>query len=223
MRQRGELGTDEVVYQAVDQRGEQYELPIAAGDRVRLFAKTWAKIDGKGGWIGSNGDVVEVVGHAKDGLTFRSKDGRVGTVEWRRLHDGETGRLKLGFGHAMTIDAAQGITSDEHINALPRGSGGITAFKAYVAESRATGTTWTMVSEAATLEAVKRSRALGEATPVTSQTLWERVGEDMAAKPYKALGIDLLRDAREGRKPKRCGPACHGTSRRWTRRCGPPS
>ncbi|UZO94698.1 MobF family relaxase [Roseomonas mucosa] len=200
MRQRGELGSDEVVYKAVDQRGEQYELPIAAGDRVRLFAKTWAKIDGKGGWIGSNGDVVDVVGQSDAGLSVRNKDGRVGTVEWRRLHDGETGRLKLGFGHAMTIDAAQGITSDEHINALPRGSSGITAFKAYVAESRATGTTWTMVSEAATLEAVKRSRALGDATPVTTQTLWDRVGEDMAAKPYKALGIDLLRDAREGRE-----------------------
>ncbi|GAV34202.1 ATP-dependent RecD-like DNA helicase [Roseomonas sp. TAS13] len=200
MRARGELGVDEVVYQAVDQRGEQYELPIAAGDRVRLFAKTWAKFDGKGGWIGSNGDIVEVVGRGEDGLTFRNKDGRVGTVEWRRLHDGETGRLKLGFGHAMTIDAAQGITSDEHINALPRGSAGITAFKAYVAESRATGTTWTIVSEAATLEAVKRGRALGDATPINAQTLWDRVGEDMAAKPYKALGIDLLRDASEGRE-----------------------
>ncbi|MHB0671724.1 MobF family relaxase [Roseomonas mucosa] len=200
MRQRGELGADEVVYQAIDQRREQYELPIAAGDRVRLFAKTWAKIDGKGGWIGSNGDIVEVVGRTEEALMLRNKEGRVGAVDWHRLADAETGRLKLGFGHAMTIDAAQGITSDEHINALPRGSAGITAFKAYVAESRATGTTWTMVSEVATLEAVKRSRPLGDATPITMQTLWDRVGEDMAAKPYKALGIDLLQGAREGQE-----------------------
>ena len=200
MRQRGELGADEVVYNALDQRGEQYELPIAAGDRVRLFHKTWAKIDGKGGWIGSNGDIVEVVGRTEAALVLRNKEGRVGAVEWHRLSDAQTGRLKLGFGHAMTIDAAQGITSDEHINALPRGSSGITAFKAYVAESRATATTWTMVSEAATLEAVKRGRALGDPTPITSETLWTRVGEDMAAKPYKALGIDLLKDAREGRE-----------------------
>ena len=156
--------------------------------------------DGKGGWIGSNGDIVEVVGRTADALVLRNKDGRVGAVEWQRLADGETGRLKLGFGHAMTIDAAQGITSDEHINALPRGSAGITAFKAYVAESRATATTWTMVSEAATLEAVKRSRALGDPTPITMDTLWKRVGEDMAAKPYKALGIDLLQGAREARE-----------------------
>ena len=200
MRQRGELGAEEVVYQALDQRGEQYELPIAAGDRVRLFHKTWAKIDGKGGWIGSNGDIVEVVGRTDAALVLRNKEGRVGVVEWHRLSDAQTGRLKLGFGHAMTIDAAQGITSDEHINALPRGSAGITAFKAYVAESRATATTWTMVSEAATLEAIKRGRALGDPTPITPETLWDRVGEDMAAKPYKALGIDLLQGAREGRE-----------------------
>ena len=33
----------------------------------------------------------------------------------------ETGRLLLGFGHALTISAAQAITFDEHINALLRG------------------------------------------------------------------------------------------------------
>lgn len=44
-------------------------------------------------------------------------------VEWRRLSDPRSNRVLLGFGHAMTIDAAQGLTSDEHINAMPRGSG----------------------------------------------------------------------------------------------------
>ena len=34
------------------------------------------------------------------------------------------------------MDAAQGITSDWHIDALPRGTGGATAFKSYTAESR---------------------------------------------------------------------------------------
>ena len=62
--------------------------------------------------------------------------GEVAEVEWRRLADEETGRLLLGFGHALTIDAAQGITSDEHINALPRGTSGVTGFTSYVAESR---------------------------------------------------------------------------------------
>ena len=198
LKARGEIGTDETIYRAVAPRGPDhttYDLPIATGDRLRLFRRTWAKIDGKGGAIGNNGDIVEVVGKSADGLRLRNKDGRIGAVEWRSLADPVTGRLMLGPGHALTIDAAQGITSDEHINALPRGSAGVTAFKAYVAESRARGASWTLVSEAAVHEAVKYGRAIGDATPITAATLWQRVGEDMSRKPYKALGIDLLEDA----------------------------
>jgi hypothetical protein len=106
----------------------------------------------------------------------------------------------LGFGHALTIDAAQGVTSDEHIDALPRGSAGITAFKAYVAESRARGTTWTMISEAAVHEAERRSRALGDAKPISAEDLWKRVAADMASKPYKSLALDLVEACRRTRE-----------------------
>ncbi|HEV2675552.1 MAG TPA: AAA family ATPase, partial [Aliidongia sp.] len=203
LKARGEIGADETIYRAVAPRGPDhttYDLPIATGDRLRLFRRTWAKIDGRGGTIGNNGDIVEVVGKGADGLRLRNKDGKIGAVEWRSLADPGSGRLMLGPGHALTIDAAQGITSDEHINALPRGSAGITAFKAYVAESRARGASWTLVSEVAVHEAVKYGRALGDATPITAATLWQRVGEDMSRKPYKALGIDLLEDARTARE-----------------------
>jgi hypothetical protein len=197
MKARGELRNDERVYDAIDQRGEQYAIPIATGDKLRLFRRTWAKIEGKGGSIGNNGDIVEVVGRMADGLILCDKDGRVGEVQWRRLEHKETGRLLVGFGHAMTIDAAQGITSDEHINALPRGTAGMTGFTAYVAESRARGTTWTMISDEATFDAVRSRRALGDLTPIKAEDMWDKVAEDMAAKPYKALGMDLLQAARE--------------------------
>ena len=199
LKERGELGDDEKVYAAVDQRGEQYALPIATGDRIRLFSRTWAEIDGKGGAIGNNGDIVEVAGKWAGGLMLRDRDGRVGRVGWERLEDKATGRVLAGFGHAMTVDAAQGITSDEHINALPRGSGGMTGFTAYVAESRARGATWTLISDEATFEAVRNRRALGDQTPVTAQDMWDKVAGDMAVKPYKALGIDLLQATREDR------------------------
>ncbi|MGB8840978.1 MAG: conjugal transfer protein TraA, partial [Aliidongia sp.] len=78
-------------------------------------------------------------------------------------------------------------------------SAGITAFKAYVAESRARYTNWTMVSEAAVHDAEKRSRALGDARPVTRADLWRRVAEDMTEKPYRALAIDLVEAARKRR------------------------
>jgi hypothetical protein len=91
----------------------------------------------------------------------------------------------------LTIDAAQGLTSDEHINALPRGTGGVTAFTSYVAESRSRGTTWTVISEGALLEAERNRQALGDITPITKEDLWTRAAADMSKKPYKALGIDL--------------------------------
>lgn len=203
LKARGEIGRDEIIYKAVAPRGpseDLYDLPIATGDRLRLYRRTWAQIDGKGGSIGNNGDIVEVLSHSASGLRLRARDGRIGDVEWRRLADGRSGRLLLGFGHALTIDAAQGMTSDEHINALPRGTAGITAFKAYTAESRSVGTTWTLISEASVHEAEKRSRALGDAVPVTSSDLWKRAAADMSAKPYKSLGIDLVAQARRDRQ-----------------------
>ena len=192
LKARGEVGADEAIYAAIDNRGEQYELPVAAGDRLRLYKKTAATIDGKRGFIGANGDVVEVVRRAEDGLVLRDKDGRVGHVQWRRLRDRDTGRLLLGYGHCLTVDSAQGITSGEHINALPRGSAGITAFKGYVAETRHEHAAWTMVGEWAEREAERMGRPLGDQREITEADLWARTARNMAAKPYKSLGIDLV-------------------------------
>ena len=111
-----------------------------------------AWIDGRRGIIGSNGDVVTVVGRVEKAVKLRDAAGRVGDVEWRRMMDPGSDRLLLGFGHALTIDSAQGITSGEHINALPRGTAGITSFKAYTAESWHITQVWTMISEAAVFQ-----------------------------------------------------------------------
>ena len=59
----------------------------------------------------------------------------------------------------------------------------MTSFKGYVAESRARDISWTMVAEAATFDAIKRGKALGDATPITSDDLWRKVGEDLSQKP----------------------------------------
>ena len=39
-----------------------------------------------------------------------------------------------------------------------------------------------------------------DATPITSQDLWRKVGEDLSQKPYKPLGVDLLGEARKARE-----------------------
>lgn len=60
------------------------------------------------------------------------------------------------------------------------------------AETRARGTTCTLISEGALYEAEKHRRALGESTPITREDLWARSAEDMSENPCKGLGIDLL-------------------------------
>ena len=200
LQQRGEIATQETVHRAIDQGGREYDLALARGDRVRLYRRTWGMIDGREQQVGNNGDVVEVLGTGPQHLRVRTAKGQVADIEWRRLADKETGRILLGFGHALTIDAAQGLTSDEHINALPRGTSGVTGFTSYVAESRARGTTWTLISEGALHEAEQHRQAIGDATPITHEDFWARAAKDMSEKPYKALGTDLLNAARQDRE-----------------------
>jgi len=197
LKARGEIGADERVVAAISHNRQTFDLPLAIGDKVRLYVKTYALIDGQPGFIGSNGHVVELVGWRQDGLVLRDREGRDGHVQWRSLTDKESGRVLLGFGHAATIDSSQGSTTDEHINAMPRGSAGATGFKMYTAESRHVKEVYTVISEAAVFEAVKHRRALGDRSPVTTDNLWDQVAEDMGRKEYKPLGMDLLRRVQE--------------------------
>ena len=200
LKARGEIGTDEATYKAVVYRSEKrefFDLPIATGDRLRMYRKTVAEIDGKRATIGNNGDIVEVVRKTAAGLVLRNARGQTAEIDWKRLSDPKTGRLLLGFGHAFTIDAAQGMsTKGEHINALPHGTGATSAFKTYTAESRATGRTHTLISKAAVHAAVQRSRALGDVTPMTEDDLWKEIAKNASEKPYKALALDIVGKAR---------------------------
>ena len=63
LKARGEIGTDDAAYKAVVYRAEKpefFDLPIATGDRLRMYRKTVSEIDGKRATIGNNGDIVEV-------------------------------------------------------------------------------------------------------------------------------------------------------------------
>jgi TrwC relaxase/AAA domain len=192
LRERGEIGADFATFEAIDQRGETYQLPLAAGDSVRLFRKTWADLAGGArGHIGSNGDILRVEAVDAHGLTLTNKERQTGRVDWEKLRDRRTGQLLLGFGHAFTIDGAQGVTLDEAINALPRGTGSATGFKMYTAESRHVLQAWTLIAEAALHEAVKGRQALGETTEITTEDLWAQAARDMGYKPYKPNAIDL--------------------------------
>ena len=132
------------------------------------------------------------------GGVLRDKRGRDGTVEWKRLTDRKSDRLLLAYGHALTVDSAQGIKSGEHINALPRGTAGATSFKTYVAESRHLTQVHTLIAVAAVFEVVKMRRALGDVSEVTTEDLCDRVADDMSTRPARHRGCGAAPGARSG-------------------------
>lgn len=197
-----QLGPGERVLHATDQAGVPFDLPLAVGDRVRLFDRATATFTDTGthGNIGNNGSVLEVRGIGDAGLVLRNAAGREGLVRWGTLRDRESGRVRLTYGDALSIDAAQGATSTEHINAMPGGSQAVNAFKGYVAESRHRRTTWLVVSDGAERQDVARRRSLGDPRPVREAEVWQNVARNLGRQPEKGSALAFLDQARELRR-----------------------
>src|SRR3954470_21737407 len=185
-RRSGEIGPDQVTLQAADQNGVEYALPLAVGDRLRLFARTQASLGTKGGNIGHNGSVLTVERIEGDGLQLRNAKDTSGFVKWDTLRDESTGRIRLTYGDVVTIDAIQSATSTEHINALPSGSDAVQSFKAYVAQSRSRETTWLVVADGRERSEIMSRRALGNVEPVTENDVWANVARNLSRQPEGA-------------------------------------
>jgi phage/plasmid primase-like uncharacterized protein len=197
-RAMGELGADVVSVRATDQAGASYNLTLAPGDRVRLFDRLNARfLDGGRGNIGNNGSVLEVREVTAEGIVLRTAAGRDGAVSWDSLADKTNGRTRLAPGDVLTIDAAQGLTSSEHINAMPAGSAGVQGFKGYTAESRHKEAAWLITSDGAERREVMLRRALGDARPVAVADVWENVARNLARQPAKASALDFMERARD--------------------------
>ena len=197
----GEIGANQVSMPAqTADRARIYNLPLAIGDRLRLYKRTPASIEGskQGGVIGSNGSIVTVGAITHEGLELVNEGGTQGRVKWSTLQDPETGRLLLGPGWCLTIDSAQGITSAEHLNFLPRGSAGTGgAHKAYVAESRHVTRSITVVAAEAERDAIERRRARGpHPVPITEDEIWHSIGASLSRKARKVSALSVL-DAAE--------------------------
>ena len=174
---------------ACDQTGDTFDLPLAV-DRVRLFSRTNAAYADKSrGLIGNNGSVLEVVSIDKTGITLRNASGRVGRVAWERHPD--SGRIRLSYGDALTIDASQGLTSTEHIEAMPAGTSGVNAFKAYTASSRHRRATYIIVAEGAERREIATRRPLGDPRPIREHDVWGNVARNLSrsARARKCIGI----------------------------------
>jgi phage/plasmid primase-like uncharacterized protein len=128
---------------------------------------------------------------------LRTAAGRDGVVSWESLADQQSGRTRMAPGDVLTIDAAQGITSSEHINAMPAGSAGVQGFKGYTAESRHKDSAWLITSDGAERREVMARRALGDARPITAESVWENVARNLARQPAKASALDFMERARD--------------------------
>jgi hypothetical protein len=193
-RKLGQLGPDLVTVRATD--GERnYGLPLARGDRVRLFRSTGAKYEtGRGGSIGRNGSVLEVVSVGEDGLTLRARTGKVGLVAWSDLKH-NSGRIHLGYGDVMTIHTAQGVTSKEHILALPAGSQAIDGKSGYSGNTRHRQLGYFLTNEAAEREGVRKRRPLNDTREVTLNDRWANIARALAHQPEKDTAIALFERA----------------------------
>ena len=194
-RSSGEVGRDQVTIPAADQNRVEYELPLAVGDRVRLFARTNATIQNRASPIGHNGSVLEVERIEGEGLQLRTAKGTSGFVKWDTLRDPGSGRVRLTYGDVITIDAIQSATSTEHINALPSGSDSVQSFKAYVAQSRSRETTWLVVADGRERSEIMSRRALGNVEPISEDDVWANVARNLSRQPEKELATDLLEQA----------------------------
>ncbi|MGH7043974.1 MAG: MobF family relaxase, partial [Acetobacteraceae bacterium] len=195
-RVAGELGADVATLKATDQNGAAFDLALARGDRVRLFANAGAALaDGKAGNIGRNGSVLTVLDVSGEGLHLRNARGTEGLVKWATLRNPASGRIRLSYGDCLTINSAQGVTSTEHINALPRGSRSVTAHAAYVAESRHRRQSWLVTSDGAERQEISARRPLGDARPIRSEDVLGNMARNLSRQPEKPSALLFLERA----------------------------
>jgi hypothetical protein len=175
-RELGQIGPDVMRLQATD--GERnYNLPLAIGDRVRLYRAT--KGAGRGGSIGRNGSVLEVVDLNQSGVTLKSATGRTGGVAWEALTHAN-GRIHLAYGDCMTIHTAQGSTTREHILALPHGSQAVNGPTVYSGSTRHEQASYLVTSEAAERAGVQERRPLNAQGEISADDKWANVARNFA-------------------------------------------
>jgi conjugative relaxase-like TrwC/TraI family protein len=204
-RGMGEVGPDMMSLSATDGRGTGYTMDLAVGDKVRLFARTRGVFtDDKGrrksASVGDNGSVLVVEKIDRhEGLTLRTDSGKVAFVSWAALQDkAGSGRPLLAHGDVLTIDSSQGITSDEHINALPSGSAAVSGFKGYVAESRHRVRSYMVGSMGAEMRQA-RTRRMSGLPPLTPQEEaregWANLVRNLEKRPEKDSALVFLERA----------------------------
>jgi hypothetical protein len=196
-RDLGEIGTDKITLAATDGEGQRsYGLPLAEGDRVRLFRRinAYFKDTNATSNIGQNGTVLEITAIEAGGLMMRTTANKQGFVPWERLRD-ESGRLQLAYGDALTTNTAQGSTVTEHIHAMPSGTRLVTAFGAYTSGSRHREQSFIVTSEGAERAEIIGRRPLGDRREITRYDILKNLTENLARQPEKESSLHMIERA----------------------------
>jgi hypothetical protein len=196
-RALGEVAADRITVPAASGAGAEartYDLPLAVGDRVRLFERTNARFldTGKGGNIGRNGTVLEVADVKAEGLVLRTKLGREGLVKWDSLTSAANGRVKLAYGDVLTTNTGQGSTVSEHIFAVPGGSRQVNAFGAYTSGSRHREQSFIVISDGTERQEVAGRRPLGDKRQLRESDVIENVARNFARQPIKEGSLAMI-------------------------------
>lgn len=211
-REKGEVGRDAVTLDATDGKGGEWTLNLAAGDRVRIFARTrgiFRTGNGRGveAFVGNNGTVLTVLevrdspDPAKGGLVVKTANDKTAFVPWGKLTDKFTGRLMLTYGDAVTLNAGQGATKDHYILGMPAGSAGLNLFMLHVGLSRHTVSSELIGSYGAEAEEVLLKRPVNAPRPTREEmeeAVWKNVIANLKREPIKASVLKLLKKAQDG-------------------------
>ena len=100
----------------------------------------------------------------------------------------------------LSIDATQGLTSTEHIEAMPAGTQAVNAYKAYTQASRHREKSWLVTSDGAERREIAGRRPLGDPRPIREADVWVNMARNLARAPQKASALDFLEQARDLRR-----------------------
>lgn len=189
LQEAGKIGENKITVPVL-MRGETGPQPmaLAEGDKVRVFNRILAD-----GHFASNGDILTVLDAAKAGMTVRNEAGKEATINWSQLHQEHETTPRLAYGHALTIDASQGITSRVHIDAILSGSALHQGGKGHVNESRQTEETILIVNEAAERKQIYSRIPRGEYQPVQSADIWKHVADNISRPTAKASALEFMK------------------------------
>lgn len=171
---------------------EHQKLALAVNDRVRVFNRVW--VDGH---FASNGDILDVVRLQENGMFARNEAGREAFIPWSKLQGRFEDAPRLAYGHALTIDASQGINSRHHIDPMLSGSRRQQGGTGYVNESRMTETTWLFVNEAIERQQIHARMSHGDRHFIEPGEIWAQVAQNLSRPTNKAIAVDFMKRGTE--------------------------